>query len=358
MTGDLLETSDPRWEDLLEGVDHDFYHLRGYVALEAERLGGRGALFTYVDGPKRFLLPLVFRPVEVAGQPVADLWDASSPYGYPCPLIRAEAESRAGFAAEATSALVERLAAEDVVSLFVRMHPLMPVGEAVEAALAEVGTLCHHGDTVWLDLSEGADEQFREVRTRWRTLLRKYRREGPHARLDASFEHLDRFVELYYQTMDHAGASKAYYFERAYFERLRQVLGERLRLCVVDEDGGPYSGVLVTVSCGIAQYHLAANAIGKGCKDGPKIAIDFLRGWAAERGARALHLGGGVGGREDDSLFYFKSGFSKKRAPFHTWRAVTSASGYDRLCALWAERSGELPPTSLDGFFPAYRRPI
>jgi len=71
------------------------------------------------------------------------------------------------------------------------------------------------------------------------------------------------------------------------------------------------------------QYHLSATPDGEVRSGGAKVILDEVTKWARERGSRWLHLGGGLGGSEDDPLFRFKAGFSKIRLPFKVarWRA-------------------------------------
>jgi hypothetical protein len=80
--------------------------------------------------------------------------------------------------------------------------------------------------------------------------------------------------------------------------------------------------------------------------------LDFARRSFAARGARVLHLGSGLGGRED-SLLLFKAGFSDRRHPFRSWRLVVAPELYRRLCDRRATtRDAAAAP---DGFFPLYR---
>ena len=58
-----------------------------------------------------------------------------------------------------------------------------------------------------------------------------------------------------------------------------------------------------------------------------KLLLHSVRGWAKDRGNRLFHLGGGVGGRYD-SLFLFKSGFTRHRKLFHTSRFVLNQNLY------------------------------
>ena len=81
--------------------------------------------------------------------------------------------------------------------------------------------------------------------------------------------------------------------------------------------------------------------------------IDDMVAWAHARGNRVLHLGGGVGGRED-SLFHFKQGFSDWLIPFYTWRIVVDEVRYRQAMDVLAP-TGDGGDRS--GHFPAYRAP-
>src|SRR6185503_5168603 len=83
-----------------------------------------------------------------------------------------------------------------------------------------------------------------------------------------------------------------------------------------------------------------------------KVLLDDARRWARERGAHALHLGGGRGG-QDDSLLAFKSRFSDRRHVFHTGRWILDEQAYRELAAA---RPGAAAHST--DFFPAYRAPL
>jgi hypothetical protein len=62
-----------------------------------------------------------------------------------------------------------------------------------------------------------------------------------------------------------------------------------------------------------------------------------------------FHLGGGFAGRDNDNLYLFKSGFSKKRLQFSVWKHITNMEQYNKLVAymnIWK---------SVNSFFPLYR---
>jgi hypothetical protein len=82
--------------------------------------------------------------------------------------------------------------------------------------------------------------------------------------------------------------------------------------------------------------------------------LDAVRRWAARIGAAVMNFGGGTGGQVS-SLFDFKSGFSRSRAPFHTARLIFDTALYDAVTPTGAGR--DAAPLSDAGFFPIYREP-
>ena len=83
--------------------------------------------------------------------------------------------------------------------------------------------------------------------------------------------------------------------------------------------------------------------------------LDAIAQWARGRGNSIVHLGGGVGGAIDDSLFAFKAGFSHRRHPYRTLRLVADQQRYHALIQEQARRVGSTTEELLSsGFFPAY----
>ena len=79
----------------------------------------------------------------------------------------------------------------------------------------------------------------------------------------------------------------------------------------------------------------------------------FMRRWSHENNHAVLHLGGGLGGAQDQ-LFQFKAGFSQDRANCFTYEMVLDEEKNNFLCGLaTAEGTGASGMSS--DFFPAYR---
>lgn len=337
------------WNGVLARVArHDFHHLAQYHRIAEERGEGRAHLFAYHDGPYTIALPLLLRPVEASGR---EAWsDATSVYGYAGPLA-----SHAGMPASVVRSfqkgLTDALAARRIVTVFSRLHPLIPQ----RGMLAALGECRPEGETVSIDLTRSPEEQWARYRPSTRARIGKLRRAGLVGQRDRDKRHLAEFVDIYHQTMRRVKAHHSYLFEPEYFSRLASGLGEALELFVVTRDGAVVAGGLFTICGEIVQYHLGGTCDAF-LKLGPmSLLFDTVRLWASEEGARTMHLGGGVGARED-SLLHFKKGFSDRRHVFSTWRWVVEPDAYRSLCDRSDRRNAELgaPSTSCD-YFPRYR---
>ncbi len=366
----LITTDDCLWEESLAQTSHDFHHLPRYVALSAEQEGGDGCAFLATEGTRRMLVPLVVRPIESTESTGRVLYDAASPYGYPSPLVW-NLESNGslaagtgqegvtaddpteGFVRRAVEKLEETLRARDVASLFVRFHPLLPV--PLEP-FRRKGTLVHHGQTVFLDLSLSDEEQWRQVRPQHRNRINRAVRNGLVGEFDESWESFDDFFEIYNDTMRRVGASPFYFFAKQYFVELKDALGDALHLGLVRVDGDVACVGLFTEMCGIVQFHLSGHRMEHNEHHPLKYLVDHVRRWAMERGNRVFHLGGGLGA-QNDSLMNFKAGFSKLRGEYYTWRRVLDDEAYRGLVGQWEREAGTAAPEPAD-FFPAYRKPV
>jgi hypothetical protein len=338
MEARLLSTASPEWAAALSRMTHDFYHLPAYAALQGLWEGGEAHALYVRDRQDELLMPLIVRSIPGGGR------DARTPYGYAGPITTGSA-GRA-FVEAALLAGTEFLAAEGLVSLFVRLHPLL------NADLPEsVGAIVTHGDAIVVDLSLGVDELWRQTRSGHRSDINTAKRRGHRVIFDTDGRHHDDFDRLYRETMARLHASSDYCFDAGYFGNLSRALGDRLHLVAVDIDGVTAAAAQFVETCGIVQYHLSASDERYRKASPTKLMLHEVRLWAKSRGNRWLHLGGGAGG-VCDTLLEFKAGYSSNRRPVRTLRIVLSPRDYERLLSPEHARSAAY---DLTGYFPAYR---
>jgi len=273
------------------------------------------------------------------------LWDAISPYGYSGLVMSSAGDP--GFLSQAFVAAETVLREEGCVSWFMRLHPILNAewqrgrGELVES-----------GRTVSIDLKKTRAAHWSETRSGHRSDIKRARSAGVTVDLDPEFDLLDEFVTLYLDTMRSVGAETYYLFDSAYFNRLVHLLGKELQLYVarVHDVVVGASFFTISTSSGLLQYHLSASSDAHRNLQPSKIIIDCAREWGRENGFDRLHLGGGIGGK-DDTLLYFKEGFARSTHVYRTCGTVINRPEYDRLT-----REVGIDPSWRSDFFPAYRR--
>jgi hypothetical protein len=326
----LEEVPAARWDALLASIGvRDVYYSQGYVEASAILAGGEPLLLRLAHGEG---------DVVFAGLVRSDPRDVVAPYGYGGPVTRGSAAAGRAFAAAYDRWCQER----GIVSSFVVFHPLL--GNAGTEACAGFRRTDLAGTVAWrlgpTDLLAGMHAHHRRV-------VRRAQRNGLEATIEASPRDLDAFVSLYEATMRRAGAAPFYHFADPYWEGLlRHVPLVRVE---VRREGELLGSVLGMGRPPWLHYHLGATADAGRAAGASHLALYALARWGQANGYETLHLGGGVGGRED-SLLAFKLRFAPGgRLPAALGKAVHLPADYLRLSGSAA--------VDWDGFFPAYRRP-
>jgi len=345
-----------KWMDVLEqSFQHDFYHLPSYHALAEERGEGEAHLFLYEEGDCFIAVPLLLRSMESVpchAHSGEGRWDATSVYGYAGP-IASRRDMPASILRSFQAALRETLLERHIVTVFSRLHPLIPQW----GLLAGLGDCMRMGLTVSIDLTLPTELQRARYRKNHKRDINKLHRLGVACVRDQHRKYMSEFIDIYYETMYRTGASEAYFFEPRYFEQLMAALGSGIQLFVCLLGEKVLCAGLFTLSDGIVQYHLGGTRDDFLNFSPMKMLFDTVRLWANERGARMFHLGGGVGSQED-SLLHFKAGFSDRRHEFVVWRWLLLPD-IDRQLRKEKERwRGQCNPSFTDSrYFPAYRCP-
>ena len=349
MTADFISPADSRWLGVIGRAPHDVYHLPEYAACCARHEHGTPCAFYAESGGRELLIPLLIRPLpDDIGAPPG--WhDAASPYGYPGP-IATQPFDRDWI--EQSLRRFQALARENrILTAFLRLHPLRGIPPETIAAC---GSTVHHGDVVYVDLTRTPDQIWADTCTNHRRNIKRMLEAGFSETID-DWSAYSAFAALYRATMDRVNASPFYFFTDAYFHDLRATLPTQLHLFTIREPHGEIAAAgLFTNTNGIVEYHLSGTAAAFRQHAPSKLMLDAVRRWAKTTGAAVMNFGGGTGGQVN-SLFEFKTGFSRLRAPFHTVRMIFDAPLYAALTTNASERNGLTP--SVDGFFPVYREP-
>jgi Acetyltransferase (GNAT) domain len=326
----LVEVEPARWDAVLgqAGVT-DVYYSRGFLAASAVLVDGAPVLLELPgqDGSVLFACLLRREPPDVV-----------SPYGYGGPVGAGPDPPLERFPA----AYEAWCRARGAVSSFVVFHPLTRSAESPASALFRRIPL---GATVAWPLT-GRD-LFDGMHRHHRRLVRRAEGEGLEVTIDPAPTELVSFVALYETTMRRARASTFYFFPARYWRAL--LSGVALVRVDVRRGGRLLASVLGMGRPPWLHYHLGARSEADGRAGASHLALYRLAAWGRAHGFQTLHLGGGVGGRED-SLFEFKLRFAPDgRMAVAIGKAVHDTDRYRRLAGV--------DVVDWDGFFPAYREP-
>lgn len=345
----FITPDDPKWTGCLTRLVHDFYHKPGYVQLCAEWENAVPLAFYAEEGDSAGLIPLlrVASPTKAA---VEEEWcHLTSPYGYACPLMTCP-EDR-GFTGRFMNSLRIHADAIGASSIFLRLHPILSA--PLRLPSLPFAAKRYHSATVSVDLTVSEEETWRQMRNSHRHEIRRLERMGFSLIVD-DWQRYGDFIRMYRETMTRVHADPFYAFDNWYFERLRDLLGDSLHVCfVVSPEGVLAAAALFTTVGHIAEYYLSAsNQLFRRLAP-TKLLIHRLGSWSRARGCSVLHLGGGVGSRQDQ-LFSFKAGFSPRRHEFATVRMIVNEERY-RILTERMMATFDIQNDLQAEFFPFYR---
>jgi hypothetical protein len=302
-------------------------------------------LFAYTTHNSGILLPLLVRNIDDT-----DFKDATSVYGYAGPLTYGNITNKdiEAFQEEIRHDLLQN----GIISVFSRLHPYLPGQINI---LRGLGTVDFLGRVVNVDLTLSLTEQWSHVSKRFHSYINKGRRIY-NLRKATSLEDLKRFKDLHVSTMKRLNARPSYYYQEDYYEKLwNSTLFDTSILLAEDPESGEVVSAAMFIICGsIVQYHLSGTDERYLDEHPVKVLIDEMRIIANKEGLKFFNLGGGLGGSED-SLFYFKSKFSKDYREFCVWKYIVDEETYFKLSNKNLNSGCGLDPASCKTFFPCYR---
>lgn len=164
--------------------------------------------------------------------------------------------------------------------------------------------------------------------------------------IEASDEHLDDFLRIYYSTMERTNAEKYFFFSRQFFETISGMRGNIMFFHVLHE-GKIISTELVLYGPENCYSYLGGtDADYMYVRPNDYLKYEAIR-WAKEKGLKNYVLGGGYG--SDDGIFQYKFAFAPNGVRnFYIGRKIFDPESYNRLKALRTDGTDEK-------FFPVYR---
>ena len=339
----VISLDDKTWDEIIsQCVAYDFYHTRSYNAMESSEGEDLAVLFVCHEAEHYIAMPLLIRNISGSSYK-----DCTSVYGYVGPVSNVETASIAESLRDYFQTSLEAyFREENIIAAFTRLHPLI----TTEPIFTNFGSIRALNKTVAIDMELSLEEQWREFRKSNKSEINQLRKKkGYTVKEVETEEELSVFVAIYNETMQRVNAGDYYYFELDYFKQLLNSSDYDATILIALKDGEIAAGAVFTVTHTFMQYHLAGTAAPYIYDTPMKLILDEARLKAKSLQLEFLHLGGGVGGSDEDSLFRFKSGFSKRFFQFSTWQYIANSEVYQEL----VDSNG----VTESDFFPLYRAP-
>ena len=285
-----------------------------YVAADATRDSALEPVFLCYREENSFWLHSTHR-----GRVLDTSWhDLQSAYGYGGPVASSDDPA---FTARAWSQYREWCRSSGILAEFVRLHP-MAGNERFYC-----GTILDDRMTVAIPLL-GTDPEA-AFSTRTRRGIGQAARAGVVAEWHAAEEIRNLFPDFYLRAMEALSADPFFLFPAAYFEALSKLPAVRLMVC--RKGGEILSMGIFFWGAEIIEYHLGATST----RGKESYSSHLMFKAAADKGRldgmRWLYMGGGTNGDADNSLLYFKAGFSDSRFPFRIGYQIIDPVAYDNL---------------------------
>ena len=320
----------------------DIFFLPEYYKINEIILKGKTECFIFDNNEVIILYPYLKRPIRGT-----KLFDITSCYGYGgyigYPLNQGISEFRAAFH--------EYCVKENIVSEFIRFHPLygnhlIEIDE--NTCLENMQPVVVADFSVWNVSSNNMLEK-----AAWKK-IRKAEKNSVDVSEDNDGCCYQEFMQLYFQTMERLGASQFYFFDEKFLKDVFKELKQYSKLFLSWHRGILVGGLLILYGDEYSYNFLSCSNVNY-----LKFGVNDLLQWKAlewsQGQGKKKHLLGG-GRAANDSLFQFKKKFSPDTQDYYIGKVIHLPEKYVDLYNSALNRVvGNQKPFKSESWFPIYR---
>lgn len=344
-------SDDAKWDSIVRSFkDFDIYYLSGYVKGFQIHGDGEPVLFYFTQGDARAMNVFMLRNIAdfKAFQGKIDenaYFDLTTPYGYGGFLL--EGDMTEEFLKSLNCHYTQYMKKYNVISEFVRFHPLKKHSEK----LKNMYQIHYLGKTIAIDLTT-PEEVFANFSGKNRNRIRKAYNSGVEVFWTQDYKYYQKFIEIYNKTMTVDNAKDYYYFEAPFYESIIKELKYNSILFCARYNGEIIAMAIFLLANQQMNYHLSGSLIEYQYLAPTNLILHEASLFGIENGYKTIHLGGGLGCRED-GIYSFKKGFNKNEdLEFYLGKKIFDQEKYQYLMELRKSEDGFECP---EDFFPEYR---
>jgi serine/alanine adding enzyme len=305
---------------------------------------GKAEIFEFISNEGKIRNLYIKRNLPKELDPDQKYFDITTPYGYGGPIITELNGDKEKLLSDFDSEFSHFCIKNNIISEFVRFHPIV----RNDITFSSVYDTVFMRETVATRI-EGIEDPIQEEFSKsTRKSIRRSLRDGITYEIIENPYELNRFIEVYYETMDRNETGEFYYFSEEYFEYLCDYLADFFININVFYDNQCIGSGIYTIYNGIMQSHLSGTR-SEFLRLSPAYVLKFASiDWAKKNNIKIVHHGGGATSDPEDSLLLFKKKFSQKE-PFYFYigKKIHNKEIYD----LMVDKSKK----KVAGYFPQYR---
>lgn len=323
--------------------NYDVYYLSNYVRAFQLHGDGEPLLLFYEDSQVRGVNVAMKRDIaddpHFSGALEKGVWfDLATPYGYGSWLIQGEGDRASLFRVYEDWCRQHR-----IVSEFARFHPVLKTYENMEP-FYEVRLL---GNSITLNLSS-PEEIWANFASANRNKIRKARKNGVQIYQGRYPSLYETFRTIYNSTMDKDHAKEYYYFSPAFYESILYDLRQHAQIFYAEKDGQIIAASIMLFANGHMHYHLSGSIREYQHLAPTNLLLYEAALWGCANGYKTLHLGGGVGEKEDNLYMFKKAFYRGAPTQYYCGKKLFLPDVSEMLCGM----RGELSDST---YFPPYR---
>ncbi len=323
------------WDALLEGFpekNKDIYFSKRYLCLYEDK-NHKALCVVCHDDANIMLMPFIRGEIKM-------YWDFETAYGYGGPISNTDDQE---WNRKAFDGIYDYLKEMDYLCGFTRFHPLLENQRFVmdEQENRSIQTL-YDRKTIAMDTSRSIEDIWKEqISSKNRNMIRKAEKNLLEYRTEYDFASYKEFVALYNGTMKRLSADDFYFFEQAYYDKLKEKLTGNSFLGTVRKAGKLICAAIFLYSGCYGHYHLEGSD-----RDYSSFGANNLLLWKAacemhQLGVKEFHLGGGTDSSPENSLVKFKKAFSSNEKRFFIGKEIFLPEAYEKICREWEEKNAE-----------------
>lgn len=335
------------WTEIVRAFpDYDIYSLPGYSMPFAIHGDGIPMLIYYESNDFKAFSVHMLRKIESTAL-IGDFYDISSPYGYGGWHIYGR--HTASGLEELHNQFVDFLKTNNIICSFVRYTPLCR-NYIYDNKLYDI-VYCGKTIEMFLDTKEII---WKNITSKNRNTIRKAKNNNVsigHAHND--LELLNKFKMMYDETMRRDNAESYYFFPSKFYEALNYFLSDNHEIFYALYEGQIIAMSIILFANDSIHYHLSCSIYEYRHLAPSNLLLYEVSKWGNDNGYKHFHLGGGLGGHQDQ-LYKFKAAFNRNSdCSFYIGKLLADKEAYDSLVK---ERCQNNPQFDIkSGYFPLYR---